>query len=355
MTRTLFDWKRILLQPTDTMERAIEVLNKESLRIAIVVDDAGKLLGTITDGDVRRALVKRMGMDTPVISIMFTEPTKAFTGDDRESILTMMKARDLLHVPLVDSGDRVVGLEIIQNLIDVAIYENPVILMAGGFGKRLQPLTNDIPKPLLKIGSKPILERILEQFVASGFHDFYISTHYKAEMVSKYFGNGEKWGAVINYIYEEEPLGTAGMLGLLPDNLPEVPILLMNGDLVTNVNFEHLLQFHKENGGVATMCVREYDFQVPYGVVQAEEQRITSIVEKPVHKFFVNAGIYVLSPELYRCVDGRSYLDMPQLLENQINNNEQVNMFPVHEDWLDIGRMEEYKRAQNDASGHFHD
>jgi dTDP-glucose pyrophosphorylase/predicted transcriptional regulator len=349
MTRTLLDWKRVILQPTDTMIRAIDVLNKESLRVAMVLDDGGKLLGTITDGDIRRALIKHMGMDTPVVDIMFSEPTKAFLSDDRESILAIMKARDLFHVPIVDKEDRVVGLEIIQNLINPVAYDNPVILMAGGFGKRLRPLTDDIPKPLLKVGSKPILEMILEQFVNSGFKNFYISTHYKAEMLEEYFGDGEKWGVDINYIHEQEPLGTAGMLGLLPDTLPEIPILVMNGDLLTKVNFEHLLRSHEEMGGVATMCVREYDFQVPYGVVQTEGQQLTGIVEKPIHKFFVNAGIYVLNSEVYRLVDGKSYLDMPQLLENRINNNDQVNMFPLHEYWLDIGRIDEYERAQNEV------
>jgi len=353
MTRILLDWKRIILQPTDTMIRAIDVLNKESLRIAMVLDDGGKLLGTITDGDIRRALIKHMGMDTPVIDVMFSKPTKAFLCDDRESILAMMKAHDLFHIPIVDKEDRVVGLEIIQNLIEAVAYENPVVLMAGGFGKRLRPLTDDTPKPLLKVGSKPILETILEQFVNSGFKNFYISTHYKAEMLEEYFGDGKKWGVDITYIHEQEPLGTAGMLGLLPDTLSEMPILVMNGDLLTKVNFEHLLRSHEKMGGVATMCVREYDFQVPYGVVQTEGQQLTGIVEKPIYKFFVNAGIYVLNPEVYRLVDGKSFLDMPQLLENRINNNDQINMFPLHEYWLDIGRIDEYERAQNEVVGMF--
>jgi NDP-sugar pyrophosphorylase family protein len=220
--------------------------------------------------------------------------------------------------------------------------------MAGGFGKRLKPLTDSTPKPLLKVGNKPILENILEQFIATGFHKFYISTHYKAEMVREYFGDGSNWNVSIEYIHEETPLGTAGGLGLLPNNLTKLPILVMNGDLLTKVNFEQLLNFHLQEGGAATMCVREYDFQVPYGVIKADGRRIISIQEKPIQSFFVNAGIYVLNPSILDAVDGKNYLDMTQLLEDKIENDEQVNLFPIHEYWLDIGGSKQFDRAQKD-------
>jgi len=221
--------------------------------------------------------------------------------------------------------------------------------MAGGFGKRLRPLTEHTPKPLLQIGSKPILETILDQFVEAGFHRFYISTHYKAEMVQEHFGNGSERGISIQYVHEYEPLGTAGALGLLPDDLPDLPIMMMNGDLLTKVDFIELLNFHSSNGGDATMCVREYEFEVPYGVIKAEDYRITSIVEKPVHRFFVNAGVYVLSPSVVEDIDGGSYLDMPHMLEERIRSDRKINMFPIHEYWLDIGKMEQFEQAQIDA------
>lgn len=349
----MYDWRKTLLKPTDTLEQAIHVLEREALRIVMVVDDQCKLLGTITDGDVRRALIKKNRIDTPLSEAMFQGPTTASVYDDREKILEMMKSKDLLQVPILDTNGCVVGLETLQHLLHKSRFDNPVFLMAGGLGARLRPLTNDIPKPLLKVGNKPILEMILNQFIETGFYNFYISTHYKAEMVRAHFGGGEQWGVTIQYIHEEKPLGTAGALGLLPDELPDMPIIMANGDLLTKVNFDRLLQFHNEQGGAATMCVRSYDLQVPYGVVESEDGRIKSIVEKPVHNFFVNAGIYVLNPCVVKMIDGHSYLDMPNLLEQRIDEGDQVNMFPVHEYWLDIGQMEEYERAQYDIVDDF--
>jgi NDP-sugar pyrophosphorylase family protein len=201
--------------------------------------------------------------------------------------------------------------------------------MAGGFGKRLKPLTDEIPKPMLKVGTKPILENILNQFIEAGFFNFYISTHYKPEVVSEYFGDGSDWGVSIKYIHEEKPLGTAGGLGLLPRNVINLPMLMMNGDLLTKVDFKELLDFHLKEGGDATVCVREYDLQVPYGVIETTGKYVTSIVEKPIYKFFVNAGIYVLDPSVLDTIDGAAYLDMPNLLGKKISDSGQVNMFPV--------------------------
>lgn len=345
-------WKSVLLKPTDTMEDAIRCLGSESLRIVMVADEHGRLLGTITDGDIRRALMQHLGMTTHLSKVMFTNPSVASSDDDRDVILAMMKKRDLLQVPIIDKHRCITGLETIQHLLHGNKLDNYVVLMAGGLGKRLRPLTNDIPKPLLKVGDKPILETILNQFVASGFQNFYISTQYKADMVRDYFGDGKQWGVNIEYVHEKEPLGTAGALGLLPNLSSNLPVIVMNGDLLTKVDFERLLQFHNEQGGCATMCVREYDFQVPYGVVESKEHVVVSIVEKPVHKFFVNAGIYVLETELINLLEENTYMDMPQLLENQIQEGLQVNLFPLHEYWLDIGRTEEYEKAQNDVS-HF--
>lgn len=341
-------WKKVILKADDTIQSAIQALDSTGLMIVLVTNNNGRLLGTVTDGDIRRALMKHCGMDTPLHVVMCNDPTTAHVDDDREKILSMMKKKVLLRIPIIDSEGKIVGLETLQNLIKDRKFDNFVFLMAGGFGKRLRPLTNDIPKPLLNVGKRPILETILQQFIDSGFHNFFISTHYKAQMVRDHFGDGSQWNVNIRYIHEEKPLGTAGAIGLLPKDQSDLPIMMMNGDLLTQVNFKGLLDFHVEHGGIATMCVREYDFQVPYGVVKSEELKIRSIVEKPVHKFFVNAGIYVINPSLASCVDGKSYFDMPNLLQNQIDNGEQVNMFPVHEYWLDIGRIEEYDRANQE-------
>ena len=330
------------------MQRAIGVLNVESLQIALVVNNADQLIGTITDGDIRRGLLKHYRLDTPVIDFMFTSPTLASVNETKEEVLEKMNKAGILQIPIVDENNQIVGLETLQHLLEKKRLDNPVFLMAGGFGTRLQPLTNHTPKPLLTVGNKPILETILDQFIEVGFHNFYISTHYKADMVREHFGDGGNWDVTINYIHESKPLGTAGALGLLPNDLPDMPILMMNGDLLTKVDFSDLLKFHLESGGEATMCVREYDFQVPYGVVTANDHKVASIVEKPIHKFFVNAGIYVLSPQLISRVDGNSYLDMPHMLQERIDVDGQVNMFPVHEYWLDIGQMEQFETAQLD-------
>jgi len=342
------DWRKVLLGPKEPLSKAIEVLDKEAYRIVLVVDESDRLLGTVTDGDVRRALIRHCDMDTEINKFMHKQPRTAHIDENRTRILEYLKDNNLLQMPLVNNDGVVVGLETYRHLTEKSRYDNPVFLMAGGFGKRLHPLTLDTPKPLLKVGSKPILQIILESFIDAGFHRFYISTHYKSEKVREYFRNGESWNASIEYIHEEEPLGTAGALGLLPDDIPGIPLIMMNGDLLTKVNFELLLQYHKEAGGLATMCVREYDFQVPYGVVSANQNRIEKIVEKPVHKFFVNAGIYVIDTELCRSIHRNTYLDMPDFLQHKIEQGEQVNMFPIHEYWLDIGQMEDFVMAQKD-------
>ncbi len=347
----MFDLSKSILRCTDTMQSAITVLNDEVLRIVMIIDSNDCLVGTVTDGDIRRALVKRLPMNALISDFMHKNPITATDKENRKEILSMMKREGILQIPILDCNNKIVGLETLQGLLEEKKLDNPVFLMAGGFGTRLRPLTNDTPKPLLKVGEKPILETILNKFIDVGFHNFFISTHYKSEMINKYFGDGSKWGVNIEYVHEEKPLGTAGALGLLPDNLPNLPILIMNGDLLTNVNFRHLLEFHESQKNVSTICVREYDFKVPYGVIVCDDEKISSIVEKPIHKFFVNAGIYVLNKSLLENIDSNSYLDMPNLLNKLISDNDEyIGVFPIHEYWLDIGRMAEYKQAQIDIT-----
>ena len=217
---------------------------------------------------------------------MNKSPTTALSSDKPDLVMSKMKSRDLLHIPIIDENGILVGLETLQHLTFDKKYDNPVFLMAGGFGTRLHPLTEDIPKPLLNVGSRPILETILVRFIKAGFHNFYISTHFKAEKIQEYFGDGSAWGVKIEYVNEEKPLGTAGSIGLLPKNLPKLPILMMNGDVLTKVNFEHLLTFHQEQESIATMCIREYDVQIPFGVVNIEKQQAKSIVEKTHKEIF---------------------------------------------------------------------
>ncbi|MFC2992185.1 nucleotidyltransferase family protein [Halomonas tibetensis] len=343
------NWERALVSPATTLGEAIEVLDREALRIALVVDDQQLLRGTLTDGDVRRALLGKQTLEATVEAIMFRHPKVAHRDWSKARMLAWMEEHDLLQLPIVDDDHRLIGLETLHGLLQRPRQDNPVFLMAGGFGKRLRPLTNTCPKPMLRVGDKPILELILEGFVNAGFHRFYISTHYMPEQIRDHFGDGSQWNVSIQYIHEETPLGTGGALGLLPHDEIDKPLFMMNGDLLTNINYLALLAFHEEHSGNATMCVREFEYQVPYGVIEADGHRAKAMVEKPVHTFNVNAGIYVLSPELVKSVDPDTRVDMPTLLEKEILDGQGVNLYPLKEYWLDIGQVDDFQRAQQDV------
>lgn len=346
-------WESALVAPETTLEEAIRVLDREALRIVLVVDPERRLLGTLTDGDVRRALLRQQPLSTPVDEAMNRRPKVAHTDWSKARMLAWMENNQLLQLPVVDGEMRLLGLETLHGLLKKPRQDNPVFLMSGGFGTRLRPLTESCPKPLLRVGDKPILELILEGFVNAGFHRFFISTHYLPEQIREHFGDGSNWDVSIRYIHEDEPLGTGGALGLLPIGEIDQPLFLMNGDLLTNISYLSLLAFHEEHGGVATMCVREFEQQVPYGVIQSEGVRVTDIVEKPVQRFTVNAGIYVLSPELVRSVRPGTAIDMPNLIHREIRAGRRVNIFPVKEYWLDIGRLEDFERAQSEVEDLF--
>ena len=350
----MFDWKKVLIKLDDSLEHAIKVLREGGCRITLVVDECNKLVGTVTDGDIRRALINKITMESKIRVVMNAQPIKATKSLSRKNLISIMLKKDLLHLPIVDEEGVICGLETIQHLIKNSSHNNPVLLMAGGFGKRLHPLTNNIPKPMLKVGHKPILETIINQFIDYGFHDFYISTHYKSELIRDYFKDGAQYGVSIQYVHEEKPLGTAGSLGLLPKKLPNLPIIMMNADLLTKVDFKSLIDFHNNNNNAnATMCVREYDIEVPYGVVDIDGYSVRGINEKPVHSFFVNAGIYVLNKKLLNKVTKESYLDITDFLEKELDCSGGVNVFPLHEYWLDIGRIAEYEKANQDAATMF--
>ncbi|WP_405077687.1 nucleotidyltransferase family protein [Pectobacterium versatile] len=340
-------WKKVLLSPEQSIRDALAAIDAEALRIALVVTSERKLLGTVTDGDIRRGLLNNLKMDDPVKLVMNKNPTVASPSVSRKNLLQMMDELSVLSIPILN-GEYLVGLETFHDISDKQIYENPVFLMAGGFGTRLRPLTDNCPKPLLKVGDKPILETTLNNFISNGFKNFYISTHYMPEMIMDHFGNGEKWGVNITYVHESEPLGTGGALGLLPSDIPQLPLLMMNGDVLTNIDYQNLLKFHNEGKADATMCVREYQYQIPYGVVTGEGNKIIKMIEKPVQSYYVNAGIYVVSPELFNSVGKNKKIDMPTLLEDRIEESGEVLMFPIHEYWLDIGRMDDFKKAQID-------
>ncbi|NVK29851.1 MAG: CBS domain-containing protein [Gammaproteobacteria bacterium] len=343
------NWRQSIVPHSSNLASALEIMNHGRLKIGLVVDDDDVLLGVLSDGDVRRALLENFNLETPVTRVMNNTPKTALSDWTKFQIIAMMDKYDLLHMPIVSEDGQLKGLVSFQEALRKQRLENPVFIMAGGFGKRLRPLTNDCPKPMLKIGSKPILEHILNNFIEEGFYRFFISTHYLPEIIRDYFGDGEKWGVSIRYVHEDEPLGTGGALGLLPHHDINQPMFMINGDLLTSLSLRSFLEFHERQKGVATMCVREYQHQIPFGVVTSEGSKIKSMIEKPVHRFFVNAGIYLLEPALVRsCLPGTK-VDMPTLLERQIHDGKVVNMFPIHEDWLDIGRIDDFSKAQIEA------
>lgn len=338
------NWKQSLIDSGASIREVIETIDRNSLQIALVVED-NKLIGTVTDGDIRRGLLRGINLNHNVQEIMNRTPITGKAGESRGSIINLMKFKQIRHIPLVDTENNIIDLVIMDDIINPPQKDNWVVLMVGGLGSRLRPLTDECPKPLLKVGGKPLLETILETYISYGFHKFYFSVNYKAEMVQNYFGNGSKWNVEIKYIYETKKLGTAGALGLIPEK-PLHPLLVMNGDLLTKVNFSSLLDFHLENNSAATMCIREYDIQIPYGVVNVEKNKLLSIQEKPIHRFFVNAGIYVINPEVLDYIDKNQYLDMPSLFEKLMENqSDRTSAFPIREYWLDIGRISDYEKA----------
>lgn len=343
----MINWKDVAVSPETPLRDAISRIDAAGIQAALVVDTDGRLAGLITDGNIRRAILAGKSLQVPVSEVMNRRPNVVPASTPRDAMLALMRRTMHHHLPLIDGGGRVVGLVTLDELIGAIERPNWVVLMAGGLGTRLQPLTDECPKPLLAVGGKPILESIVESFAEQGFKRIFLSVNHKAEMIRNYFGSGDRWGVQVEYLHESTRLGTAGALSLLPEK-PSVPIVVMNGDLLTRANFDNLLQFHITQDSAATMAVREYDFQVPYGVVQLEDSKIRSIEEKPVQCFFVNAGIYALSPDALSHIPMNTFFDMPTLFEELIARGETTVAYPLREYWLDIGRMEELERAQEE-------
>lgn len=344
--------KKLAVGPSATIRQAVETIDTGNMQIALVVED-NLLLGTITDGDIRRGFLKGKGLEDPIDGLYNPNPVKGYLSQPKEDLVQLALARGVKQLPMVDDSGKLVGIEIVDDYLRVTDKPNTIVLMAGGLGTRLRPLTVDTPKPMLTVGSKPILETIIESFSRYGFRNFYLSVNYKAEKIRDYFGDGCKQGVRIDYLNEKTRLGTAGALGMLPKEI-DSPIIVMNGDLLTNINFEHLLNYHLLTGADATMCVREYEFQVPYGVVHTEGATIQSIIEKPTHQFYVNAGIYVLNPEVLKIIPSGEFFDMPQLFEKLIQSHKKTCSFPIREYWMDIGRPNDFEQANSDYEGIFH-
>jgi len=341
------DYKNITLQKGATIREALKIIDSGAMKIALVVDENSKLLGTLSDGDIRRGFLKNLTLEDSIESVIFKTPTICNIHDSREDILQIALEKKVYQVPIVNDEGKLVGIQEVDDLLKAKEKSNQVVLMVGGYGTRLRPLTQEIPKPMLKVGDKPILETIILNFKKYGFTNIILSVSYKSHVIEKYFEDGSKFGVHIEYIHENTRMGTAGSLSLLRDKLKDT-FFVMNGDLLTNINFESMLHYHFKHKANATMGVREYDFQVPYGVVNVKGNDILDIKEKPTHSFFVSGGVYILDTQTLDFIPDNEFFDMPTLFENLIKNNLKTISFPISEYWLDIGRIEEFKKANDE-------
>jgi dTDP-glucose pyrophosphorylase len=351
-SRAAKEWRATLVRSDASIRQAIRAIDESALQIALVVDAEQRLVGTVTDGDVRRGLLRGIALDSGIGEVMNRDPISCPATLGREAAAAVMRSSDVKQVPLLDESGRVVGLELMGEVVKHTPHDNWVVLMAGGLGQRLRPLTEDCPKPMLPVGGTPILEIILKNFMRQGFERFYLSVNYKAEMVRRHFGDGARWGVTIDYLDEREKLGTAGALGLLPER-PRDPLIVMNGDLLTAVNFSSMLEFHREHCATATMAVREHTVEVPFGVIDLADDYLAGVTEKPRYSWFINAGVYVVEPSVLDLIDPGAPLDMPMLFERVLARNDKVAAFPIREYWRDIGRLEDLERASVDYPAAF--
>ncbi len=338
---------KCIINEESNLRDVIASIEEGGLRIALVLNNNNKLVGTICDGDIRRGLLRGLTLDSPLNSIIEKNCLKATPNSSKKEISKMMKENAISQIPIISENNDLIGLEVAEDLLPNSsklLVPNYALLMAGGRGSRLKPITNDCPKPLLPINGKPILEIILEQCIDSGIRNFFISVHYLADKIINYFGDGSKWDVNINYLKEGIPLGTAGALKLLPNQFNE-SLIVINGDVLTKANFQDVLKYHALNAADITICAREHVLSSPYGVIEVDGISFKSMIEKPSFRQLVNAGIYVINPSMINLIENNKYLDMPEFISRAKNNKKSVIVYPVHEYWIDIGKPETLDKA----------
>ena len=337
------------LKGTNSILEAIKHIQDSQYQICFIVDNNNCLIGSVTDGDIRRGLINGNSLDINVSKIMNTSPISISSSQSKNDANKIMISNQIKQLPVVDEENRLIGLYLIDHILDLTQKENFILIMAGGFGKRMMPLTEQIPKPMLMVGDKPILEHIIINAKAQGFKKFVISLHYLGELISDYFGDGSNLGVSISYLHESEPLGTAGALSLIEPE-PELPFIITNGDIISDINYGNFLDFHDSNKSQATMAIKKYELQNPYGVVNTKGLEIISFEEKPIHVSYVNAGMYVLNPSSLRYLRKNQPCDMPDFFNLLISKNHVVTAYPIHETWADVGRpidLSEINESEN--------
>ncbi len=340
----------LLIQHSFSLREAMAAIDCGGLGIVLLVDDQRRFVRTVTDGDLRRAILAGHGLDSRIqtsINIVSATPFTAPIGISREEQLGIMLNAQVRHLPLLNPDRTVADLACTDNIPDAAL-DLQAVIMAGGFGTRLRPLTDHTPKPMLSVGGKPLMERTIESLQKAGIHRINVTTHFMPEKIIQHFGGGQRFGVELNYVSEEQPLGTAGALRLISE--VDEPLLVMNGDILTNIDFRSLVRFHRERNAKLTIAVRQYEMQVPYGVVEAKDGMVTELREKPRITFLVNAGIYLLEPSVLKHIPIEGRYDMTDLINSLLSNGETVAGFPVMEYWLDIGKHDDFQKAQEDVS-----
>ena len=337
-------WKRAILRPSASIRDAIRNLNDVAIQIVLVTDEDGRLAGTLCDGDIRRGLLKGLHLDSPIESVLFRSPMVVPSSMSRDLVMQLMAANKIHQVPIVDESLRVLGLHLWDEIVAPVTRENTMVIMAGGKGTRLRPHTESCPKPMLPVAGKPMLEHILERAKAEGFTRFVLAVHYLGHMVEEHFGDGHKFGVRIDYLREDKPLGTAGALSLMSPR-PQLPFVVTNGDVMTDIRYGELLDFHQRHGAAATMAVRVHEWQHPFGIVRIDGVDIVGFEEKPVARTHINAGVYALSPSVLECMQVNDVCDMPSLFERMRARGTRTVAYPMHELWLDVGRPDDLKLA----------
>lgn len=333
-------WRQAILSKDSTIREAIENLDRVSIKIVLVVNKLGVLEGTVSDGDIRRALLKGLDLHSPLSDVIHRNALVVSPDMTRELVIQLMTRNQIYQIPVVDEKHHVIGLHLLDEINTPFIRPNLMVIMAGGMGTRLLPYTENCPKPLLKVAGKPMLEIIIERAKLQGFNNFILAIHYLGYMIEDYFGNGENLGVKIDYLREDFPLGTAGALGLV-NPLPKNPFIVTNGDVITDIRYDELLDFHKIQSATASMAVRTYEWQNPFGVVQTKGIEIKGFEEKPVVRSLINAGIYVFNPEALSVLVPHEHCDMPLLFERLKTKNERIIAYPIHEPWMDVGRPDD--------------
>jgi len=340
-------WRQATLLESSTIGQAIRNLDQVAIKIVLVVDKSNKLIGTLSDGDIRRGLLKGLDLNSDIVSIVHRNPLVVPPEMTRDNVMQLMVANKIQQIPVVDEQEQLVGLYLWEEITTPLARANLMVIMAGGKGTRLLPHTQNTPKPMVLVAGKPMLEHIIERGKLEGFNHFVLAIHHMGHIIEDHFGNGERLGVKIDYLREESPLGTAGALGLLHPR-PDEPFVVTNGDVISDVRYGELLDFHNRYQASATMAVRTHEWQHPFGVVQMQGVEIVGFEEKPVARSHINAGVYVLSPEVLNELIAETLCNMPMLFERLQAKSKRTVAYPMHEPWLDVGRPIDLQTANID-------